>query len=343
MEKNESTSIRLNKFLASCGIGSRRACDQMIQDGLVTVNGCVEVNPAVRVSATDFVKINEKRVQSLQTETILINKPKGLVCSKHDELNRETIYSLIPPKYQHLNHVGRLDKESEGLLILTNDGNLAQGLTHPSKKIEKEYIVTVNQAFDNEILNRFLKGVPTPEGKAQAKSVKRLSPRRVRIVLETGLKRQIRMMFQSCNIVVAKLVRVRIGNLQAPDLENGKYRVLEKEDQQQLFSKPAIDKKATTLQSQQLRRNRKKPQKNNKDHLPLMRSHDGVSASDRLKPKTTKSPTREFDRKTTKTPQGKRSSGSRSPLGKKSTRGFNKKHFNSRSPLKKQSKKDEKS
>jgi len=244
---------RLNKFLASCGVGSRRGCDKLIQDGLVVVNGSVCTNPATRVTDDDFVKVGGKRVQSLKEESIIINKPRGLVCSKNDELDRDTIYSLIPPKYQHLNHVGRLDKESEGLLILTNDGNLAQNLTHPTKKIEKEYLVTVDQAFDNDVLVLFLKGVHTPEGKAVAKAVKRLSPRRVRIILETGLKRQIRLMFQAMHLQVKKLVRIRIGNLYCDDLEPGEHRRLEQEDIEDLFAPPLVDQKTQHL-------NRTKPE-----------------------------------------------------------------------------------
>lgn len=282
--------IRLNKFLASCGVGSRRTCDKIIQDGLVSVNGDKVITPATRVTDDDFVKMDGKRVQQLKIETILFNKPRGLVCSKSDELDRQTIFSIIPPRFQHLNHVGRLDKESEGLLVLTNDGEIAQGLTHPSKKIEKEYIVTTDQAFENEVLSKFLKGVYTPEGKAVAKSVKRLSPRRVRIVLETGLKRQIRLMFQSVHIRVKKLVRVRIGNLEGHGIEPGKIEVLEQDRIDQLFASPSLDKRATTLISQEEKRGeereRNAPPK--KWARPSSRSHDGVSASDR--PRRSKPP-----------------------------------------------------
>lgn len=282
--------IRLNKFLASCGVGSRRACDKFIQDGLVSVNGEEVLTPATRVTDDDFVKMDGKRVQQLKTETILFNKPRGLVCSKSDELDRETIFSIIPPRFQHLNHVGRLDKDSEGLLVLTNDGEIAQGLTHPSKKIEKEYIVTTDQAFENEVLTKFLNGVYTPEGKAAAKSVKRLSPRRVRIVLETGLKRQIRMMFQSVHIRVKKLVRVRIGDLEGHGIEPGKIEVLEQDRIDQLFASPSRDRRATTLKSQEEKRGeeRERSAPPKKWARPSSRSHDGNSASDR--PRRSKPP-----------------------------------------------------
>ena len=123
-----------------------------------------------------------------------------------------TIFCL--PKLQHLKNVGRLDKDSEGLLVLTNDGDLALKLTHPAQKVEKEYVVTLNQAFPNEVMDQLIKGVHTPEGRAKAKAVRRISPRRVKVVLETGLKRQIRYMFDAVHLKVTKLVRIRIGMLE---------------------------------------------------------------------------------------------------------------------------------
>ncbi len=229
---------RLNKFLASCGIGSRRACDTLIQEGGVSLNGESCTNPATRVSDGDVVRLNGKRVSPRQTTTILFKKPRGYVCSKHDELGRATIYEILPPKFQHLNHVGRLDRDSEGLLVLTNDGELANRLTHPSNKVEKEYRVTLAAAVENHDLEQLVKGVHTPEGHARAKAVKRLSPRRVSIVLETGLKRQIREMFKTLGSRVEKLFRIRIGRLTDPDLPLGRWRHLEHHETEMLRLEP---------------------------------------------------------------------------------------------------------
>ena len=221
------TGTRLNKYLASCGVGSRRACDALIQEGDVYINNSRVTTPGARVEADDSVRVGRKVVSPKATEVILFNKPRGLVSSSSDELGRETIYAALPPHLHHLKNVGRLDKDSEGLLVLTNDGDLALKLTHPSQKVEKEYLVTVNQAFDNEIIDKLVKGVHTPEGRAAAKSIKRISPRRLRIVLETGLKRQIRIMFEAVHIKVTKLVRIRIGTLMGGGLEVGQWRNLE--------------------------------------------------------------------------------------------------------------------
>ena len=222
-----SDPVRLNKFLASCGVGSRRHCDALVQDGQVTVNGEPCTKPATRIGPNDSVRLNRKVVQPKLTTTLLLHKPRGGVTTKNDELGRDTIYHLLPPKYHHLNHVGRLDQDSEGLLILTNDGELDQQLAHPSMKTEKEYLVTLGSSFDNEVLDQLVAGVHTPAGKARAKAVKRLSPRRIAIVLESGLKRQIREMCKSLHLRVTKLVRVRIGCLMDPSLAPGRHRSLD--------------------------------------------------------------------------------------------------------------------
>ena len=226
----ESQGIRLNKYLASCGVGSRRACDALIQEGGIFINNSSCINPATRVGSDDIVRVGRKMVSPKTTEVILFNKPPGLVCSSSDELGRETIYDILPPHLRHLKNVGRLDKESEGLLVLTNDGDLALKLTHPRQKVEKEYVVTLNQAFSNELIDKLISGVYTPEGRASAKSIRRISPRRVSVVLETGLKRQIRYMFEAVHLRVTKLVRTRIGLLQGGGLELGSWRALEEDE-----------------------------------------------------------------------------------------------------------------
>lgn len=218
---------RLNKYLASCGIGSRRACDALVQEGHVEVNGKPCLNPAERVEPTDFVKVDGRRVQEKQTTTVMFHKPRGYVCTREDELGRDTIYKVLPITLQHLHHVGRLDRDSEGLLILTNDGDLSQALMHPSKSVEKEYIVTSNQPVLNEHLDMFLSGVFVEKVRMKAKEVSRLSSRRFRMVLETGLKRQIRMMFLTLGYQVQKLVRVRIGTLDVAGLPVGACRLLD--------------------------------------------------------------------------------------------------------------------
>jgi pseudouridine synthase len=222
-----TTETRLNKYLASCGVASRRACDELIANGHVEINGRPCLTPGAKVKEGDHVKLDGKRITVLRHTTILLNKPRGLVCTKEDELNRETIYALLPTSLQHLHHVGRLDAESEGLLLLTNDGDLTQKLMHPSNKVEKEYLVTVNQPFLQEHLDLFLTGVYTKEGKLSAKALRRESSRRVSMILDQGAKRQIRVMMDTLSYQVTKLVRVRIGSLWGGDLEVGRHAILD--------------------------------------------------------------------------------------------------------------------
>lgn len=234
--------VRLNKFLASCAVGSRRACDDLIQAGRVEVNGSPCLNLGTRISDEDHVRVDGKRVIPKSLTTVVFHKPRGYVCTHEDELGRDTIYSLLPGAMHSLHHVGRLDRDSEGLLILTNDGDLSQRLMHPSKAVEKEYFVTANQSFENAHLDQFLAGIYTPEGKLKAKAIERLSPRRIRVVLEHGAKRQIRVMFDAMGYQVTKLLRVRIGSLWLGDLEPGRHAVLSAMEIGMLLANPGVVK-----------------------------------------------------------------------------------------------------
>lgn len=236
--------VRLNKFLASCAVGSRRKCDELIQAGRVEVNGSPCLNMGTRVTPADHVRVDGKRVRPKENVVIIFHKPRGYVCTREDELGRETIYELLPQSLRSLHHVGRLDRDSEGLLILTNDGDLSQQLMHPSKSVEKEYLVTANQAFQNEHLDQFLEGVYTPEGKLKAKAIERLSPRRIKVVLDHGAKRQIRVMFEALGYQVTKLLRVRIGGLWLGDLQPGNHAILNRKEIAMLMGATAEEKPA---------------------------------------------------------------------------------------------------
>ncbi len=236
---------RLNKFLASCAVGSRRNCDALIQAGRVEVNGQRCANLGTRITEGDHVRVDGKRVAPASPTIVAFHKPRGYVCTREDELGRQTIYALLPESLRSLHHVGRLDRDSEGLLILTNDGDLSQQLMHPSKAVEKEYLVTSNQAFDNSHLDQFLAGVFTTEGKLKAKAIQRLSPRRLNVVLEHGAKRQIRVMFESLGYQVTKLLRVRIGGLWLGDLQPGRWAILNRVEIAMLLGQaPAASRQA---------------------------------------------------------------------------------------------------
>ena len=230
--------IRINKYLASCGFESRRKADQLIADGVVEINGKRVEAPGVRVLPGDFVKVNGHRALPKDEATLLLNKPRGFVCSRDAQGAEGTVYDLLPAKYRYVNYVGRLDADSEGLLILTNKGALSQHLGHPNNGVEKEYWVTLNQPFENSVLLQLLKGVRIPEGQAKAKYISRLSPRRACVVLEQGLKRQVRQMFACLGFRVRKLVRVRIGSLWGGDLMPGRAMLLTPEQEKLASTNP---------------------------------------------------------------------------------------------------------
>ncbi len=231
-------SVRLNKFLAACGYESRRAADRLIAEGRVEVNGKAVDTPGLRVLPTDFVKVDGRHATPKEEVVLLLNKPRGYVCSRDAQGAIGTVYDLLPPKYRYANYVGRLDADSEGLIIFTNNGTLGQSIGHPSGGIEKEYWVTLDQAFDNSVLIQLLKGVRIPEGQAKAKYISRLSARRACVVLEQGLKRQVRQMFSCLGLRVKKLVRVRIGSLWGGDLEPGQATLMTAEQIAQATTNP---------------------------------------------------------------------------------------------------------
>ena len=238
-----SEEIRINRYLAQAGVASRRACDQILAEGRVTVNGTPCVKPGTRVTGEDSIKVDGRRVRPQHSSTILFHKPRGLVCSKSDELGRDTIYSALPASLHKLNHVGRLDRDSEGLLVLSSDGDLARKLTHPSQGVEKEYQVTVDRQLDRDTIDRLVAGLYTPEGRMIAQAAHRISARRARVILTHGKKRQIRVMFSTLNFRVTKLVRIRIGSIRDDSLQPGKWRPLDPEEIAGLLTNPQILRK----------------------------------------------------------------------------------------------------
>jgi 23S rRNA pseudouridine2605 synthase len=223
--------MRLNRFLASAGLGSRRGVEELIRGGFVTVNGQVCTELATQIGEKDAVKANGHLVRPEKQLYILLNKPAGYVCTASDPEERTTVFDLLPRGWPRLFHVGRLDKESEGLLLLTNDGELSMRLTHPRYKIEKEYEVVLDRPFDMELKPKLLKGMhiggaEEGSGWAKAESVHRMTPHRLKIILRQGLKRQIRLMLHAIGYEVTKLVRVGFGPLRLEDMRPGEWRAL---------------------------------------------------------------------------------------------------------------------
>ena len=222
--------MRLNRFLAAAGIGSRRKCDELIATGRVTINGTVCINFSTQPDERDHVKVDGKLVHLERTMTIALHKPAGFVSTRSDPNARDTIFDLLPPKFPRLFNVGRLDAQSEGLLLLTNDGDLAQQLTHPRFKIEKEYEVTLDRQWESVHAPKLLRGIFLEGQRAQMARIRSIRQTRLRVVLRQGINQQIRRMFFAVGYEVKRLVRVRIGNLRLGDLPRGQWRILSKSE-----------------------------------------------------------------------------------------------------------------
>ena len=222
--------MRLNRFLAAAGLGSRRHCDQLIAAGQVTINGRTCTDFSAQPAPRDHVKVNGKLVRLAPRLTIMLHKPAGFVSTRRDPRARDTVFDLLPANFSRLFNIGRLDAQTEGLLLLTNDGDLARSLTHPRYKIEKEYEVTLDRPWDSTLTSKLLRGIFLDGQRARIARLHAVSPVRLRVVLRQGINRQIRRMFEAVGYRVKDLIRLRIANLQLGDLPRGHWRELTKRE-----------------------------------------------------------------------------------------------------------------
>jgi 23S rRNA pseudouridine2605 synthase len=223
--------VRLNRFLAAAGFGSRRACEALIRDGKISINGHFVRDLATVVQPGDDVRVAGKPPpRPARAAYLLLHKPKGIVCTRSDERKRTTIFDFVPGHFGRLFHVGRLDKESEGLILLTNDGTLSHRLTHPTHEVEKEYEVLLDKPFDAAKLSKLLRGMVIESGRARVERARIVGPALLHVVLRQGLKRQIRLMFPKLGYEVKRLVRTRIGPLKLGTLQPGHWRLLDERE-----------------------------------------------------------------------------------------------------------------
>ena len=222
--------MRLNRFLAAAGVGSRRHCDELISAGRVTINGEPCTDFSTQPTWRDHVKVNGKLIRVAPPFTIMFHKPAGFVSTRRDPHVRDTVFDLLPAKFSRLFNIGRLDAQTEGLLLLTNDGELAQRLTHPRYKIQKEYEVTLDRPWDAALAPKLLRGIYLDGQRATIAQLHSVSPTLLRVVLLQGIKRQIRRMFGAVGYNVKHLFRVRIGNLRLGHLPGGHWRPLTKRE-----------------------------------------------------------------------------------------------------------------
>lgn len=229
--------MRINKYLASCGIGSRRNCEIFVTEGKVKVNGRVVTLLATDIKDGDEVTLNGEKVSPITEHTyVMLNKPKGYVCTTNDEFGRKTVLDLLGDLCvgKRIFHVGRLDYDTEGLLLLTTDGDLANRIAHPHNEVPKTYMAKIEGEITEEELSRLRNGVIL-DGVKTKKCKVRLDAfedgiSRITVVITEGRNRQVRRMFDSINREVVFLKRTAIGDLKLGNLFRGKYRLLKAEE-----------------------------------------------------------------------------------------------------------------
>ena len=237
-------ATRINKYLSEVGYCSRRAADKLIDDGKVTINGKI-ARMGSKIDEDDQIEVEGQRIEKLTKKNIYLafNKPVGIVCTTDRKVEPDNIIDFINyPK--RIFPIGRLDKPSEGLIFLTNDGDIVNKILRSRNDHEKEYIVGVNRPISNEFIQRMSNGVEILDTITKDCFVKQLGPKKFKIILTQGLNRQIRRMCESLGYRVRSLKRVRIMNIKL-DVATGKYRKLTKEELLELNA--LLDKSSKTV------------------------------------------------------------------------------------------------
>ncbi len=222
------SGVRLNKYIASSGLCSRRAADELIEAGKVNVNGKIVTELGYLVQPKDKVFVDKKMVRPVKHEYYKFFKPAGYITTADDEKGRKTIYDLLPENLYHLKPVGRLDKDSTGLLILTNDGELINQLTHPSVKVPKIYLVSVDSRVHKHELEQMALGIEIEKGKMAYADITVLEmdskSTTMKITLFQGLNRQIRKMFEHFGYNVKTLKRIQHATVSLEGLKRGEFK-----------------------------------------------------------------------------------------------------------------------
>jgi 23S rRNA pseudouridine2605 synthase len=230
VRKNEG--IRLQLFMARSGVASRRACEKLIQEGRVAVNGVVVTQLGTRVTHGDEVAVDGRRITpEVNLVYVALHKPRRYVCSESDPEGRPLAGDLLRPYFsERLFSIGRLDFLSSGLILYTNDGEFARSVSHPSLAVEKEYRVETQQPIPEELLRNYRDGITIDGEVYRLKSYRYRGPRSVQLVLTEGKNREIRRVFASHHIGVRRIHRVRIGIVRLKGIPAGQYRPLSRKE-----------------------------------------------------------------------------------------------------------------
>lgn len=224
-------AVRLHKFLADTGVASRRAAEAWMREGRVTVNGAPALEPGLKVDPLhDRILVDGRPVRAPRRLHIALHKPRGFLCTRKDPENRPIVTDLLPAEWAALYPVGRLDRDSEGLLFLTNDGEFCLRVTHPRYGIHKRYLATMEGKLDPALLPRLIEGIPDGGDTLRAERATPVSATKsasvVELVLREGRYREVRRMFAALGHKVVRLQRVQIGPIKLGELKPGRWRTL---------------------------------------------------------------------------------------------------------------------
>lgn len=224
--------IRLAKYLAAAGIASRRACETIISEGRVTVNKEIALLPQTLVNPSkDKVAVDGKIIKSIEKKVyFLLNKPVGYVCSQKRLQNEKLVLDLFEDEPHRLFTVGRLDKDTQGLLLVTNDGHFANSIIHPSKQIVREYLVKSSLDIEDHHLKAISKGTLVEGVPVKPVSVKKVRRGTLKISVKEGRKHEVRLLMEVAGLPLKELTRIRLGNLHLGKLPSGTYRPLSEKE-----------------------------------------------------------------------------------------------------------------
>ena len=233
--------VRLQKFLANAGIASRRKAEELILEGRVAVNDVIVTELGTRVDPeSDHITVDRKTVLAATVRWIALHKPAGYLTSRGDPQGRPTIYDLLPPEHRGLFYVGRLDFDTQGLVLLTNDGDRAHRLQHPSFQVPRVYEATVEGQLSDDIIQQLTQGVVLEDGPARVQDATILATgvrsSTIRVTLAEGRKREVRRLFDAVGHPVIRLIRLRYGPISLGGLPAGEWRVLSGQEIVQLES-----------------------------------------------------------------------------------------------------------
>lgn len=229
--------IRLGKALATCGVTSRRKAEELIMQGKVTVNGKLVFLPQTLVEVgKDKIEVGGTVLREVQEKKyFILNKPKNYICSSKEVGSKKLVIDLFAPYGLRVFTVGRLDRDTTGLLIVTNDGEFAQSIIHPSKGLQKEYLVKVKQEVEHDHLVAISEGVRIEGVLVRPKKVVKVRRGTVKITVMEGKKREVRLLVQKAGLDLISLKRIRIGNLHLGALEEGEFREMSERELQIIF------------------------------------------------------------------------------------------------------------